>query len=161
MRHSTTIRTLGIAGVVAVAIAAGAGIAGAADNANHGGSLHLQATRTNETVVSAGQDQIGTEFVDHWDVTAARRPAGTLDTVCQVTATAPNNGAVIQCVGTLSLGTGELTIQGVTTASEAPASADFDFAVTGGTGTYLGALGVIHIHQISETVSQADVKLER
>ena len=161
MRHLTTIRTLGLAGGVAVAIAAGAGIASAAANADHGGSLHLQATRTNETVVSAGQDQIGTEFVDHWAVTGARQPAGTLDTVCQVTAPAPNNAAVVQCVGTLSLGTGELTIQGVTTASEAPASADFDFAVTGGTGAYHGAQGVIHIHQVSDTVNQADVKLER
>jgi hypothetical protein len=64
----------------------------------------------------------------------------------------PRVSATLQCVATLSLPKGQITVQGLPTFTEGPAS--FFLAITGGTGAYKTAHGQVKVVQVSDVESR-------
>src|SRR5262249_2326354 len=85
---------------------------------------------------------------------------------CTTTRLEPTTGTpetgVAQCSASLVLPEGQLTAQGARTfALDSKESPNFVLAVTGGTGSYKGARGSIHIVDLGETDSQLTIELIR
>ena len=70
--------------------------------------------------------------------------------------------ATLQCVATISLEGGQITVQGVftTPTAEGELPPPFDLPVTGGTGEYEGAEGHITVEELSDTEENITVTLE-
>ena len=70
--------------------------------------------------------------------------------------------ATLQCVATISLEGGQITVQGVLTTptAEGELPPPFDLAITGGTGEYEGAEGHITVEELSDTEENITVTLE-
>jgi hypothetical protein len=64
--------------------------------------------------------------------------------VCTVLAAAPDGSGEEQCVVTHTLPGGQITAQGLD-AYPARGTYQYDIAITGGTGKYLGAHGYVHV----------------
>ena len=71
--------------------------------------------------------------------------------VCTITSV---KGMEVQCLVTVYLSDGQITLQGLATEGEA-----FVFAVTGGTGQYQGASGEARVVNRSETVARVTINL--
>ncbi len=80
---------------------------------------------------------------------------GTADGACQFTYVTPQRAA-INCVVTLSLPQGQLTIQGVSTFPTTGIQPPFFIAITGGTGAYKTAHGQVRVAPLR---APTDVKL--
>ena len=66
------------------------------------------------------------------------------------------------CVATVSLAGGQITLQGLATFSlSATTNPPSDVAITGGTGAYEGASGHVHIEEVSESDSILTFHLQR
>ncbi len=161
MRQSRS-RTIGWIGGGALALAAvmavGGGVARADSPTIRHSGLRFEATQTSEVQLALGQGDslVGNEFVDHWAFAPKGSAAGSLDTTCQLVSS--NATSTAQCVATAALANGQITIQGLVTISQ-DGPGDFDLAITGGTGVYRTARGVVHVHPLSETTEQVDFEV--
>ncbi len=79
-------------------------------------------------------------------------------TVVRVTDAGKFSGTV-QCVATLSLSGGQIATQGLLTITDGRPPASFDIAITGGTGAYRGAGGVLAVQEISPTKANLTLHL--
>ncbi|MCW2767067.1 MAG: hypothetical protein JWO11_3026 [Nocardioides sp.] len=147
-------------GVTAVAVAIGAlavgsvapatgqrGHGGGGGDDDHGGGgavIRVLSTNTEEAFIDVGDPgfSLGDEFVFTSNLTKQGRPMGHTGVVCTITSTATEES---QCVGTLSLLRGEITIQGLV-AGEPQV---FEFPITGGSGAYEGAEGTLRVRELS------------
>jgi allene oxide cyclase-like protein len=86
---------------------------------------------------------------------------GTTAVQCTIVRLEPPTEAVLQCVATISLEGGQITIHGVFTSplAEGALPAPFDLAVTGGTGDYEGAEGHLTVKELSDTEENLTVTL--
>jgi hypothetical protein len=83
---------------------------------------------------------------------------GVVCTVVRVTDPATGSGTA-QCVATVSLPDGQLTIQGLVSFTGEELPAPFQQAITGGTGAYANARGQITVEELSETEANITVEL--
>jgi hypothetical protein len=145
-------------GLLVTATAAGTGLAYGAANDGHG-KLALHAVQVSERQLALGQadSPVGSEFIDHWAFDDDGRPAGSLDTTCQVVTTS-SAGSTAQCTATAALAKGQLVVQGLVAISE-DAPGDFDLAITGGTGAYRTARGSVHIHPVDATTEVVEFEV--
>jgi hypothetical protein len=84
--------------------------------------------------------------------------------VCTITNRQPETNpteATAQCVATLSLSGGQITVQGLVTfpLAEGQLPPPVDVAITGGTGEFEGAEGHIRVEELNQTDSNITVHL--
>jgi hypothetical protein len=102
-------------------------------------------------------DSLGDQFIGTSNLTQNGRPAGEAHIVCQAVRLV-ETGVTAQCVGTLVLLAGQITVQGAPTFTE---DLHFTLAITGGTGRYKAAQGELQSRALSETQDELSVRLTR
>jgi hypothetical protein len=80
-------------------------------------------------------------------------------TVTRITGTAPSRTVTSECLVTVILARGQITIQGAVTGPEQGAGPPFYNAVTGGTGAYRTARGEVHLIRINDTDADVTIRL--
>ena len=93
---------------------------------------------------------LGDEFVFSSTLMKFGKQVGTAGVVCTVTSTRTET---VQCIGTTTFvswfhGGGQITVQGLLIGEPER----FTVAVTGGTGSFVGAEGQLHVRQVSNTL---------
>ncbi|MGR3933096.1 allene oxide cyclase barrel-like domain-containing protein [Streptomyces sp. BRA346] len=112
-------------------------------------------------VGTSGPSQ-GDEFVISGDLLQGSAVVGHYGEVCTLTRVGPVVDSFDQqCVGTLTLPDGDLTIQGLISVTAAGPEADINLAITGGTGRYRTAHGFIHAVPVNATDTGFTVHLIR
>jgi hypothetical protein len=110
-------------------------------------------------VGTAGPSQ-GDEFVISGDLLQGSAVVGHYGEVCTLTRVGPVVDSFDQqCVGTLTLPDGDLTIQGLISITAAGPEADINLAITGGTGRYRTAHGFVHADLVDATDTAFTVHL--
>jgi hypothetical protein len=165
-------RSFVIAMALALALAV-SGLALAARGDNGKGKRHVQ---TIELTASGFADRdldldppdlsLGDYFVVTEDLFRKGEKVGHDHATCAITRLEPRTGTpetgAVQCLATLVLPEGQITVQGVRTfALDAQEPPNFVVAVTGGTGAYKAARGSVHIVDINETDSRLTLELVR
>jgi hypothetical protein len=114
---------------------------------HHGDQVRVLSTNTEESFVDVGEPDLslGDEFVFTSDLTKHGKVVGHTGVVCTITSVAREES---QCVGTAWFDQGQITIQGLL----AGEPAQFEFAITGGTGAFEGADGTLVVKELSDTV---------
>ena len=110
--------------------------------------IRLTSITVEEVDLDLGEpgDSLGDQFVFTDDLFRGGEKVGILGVVCsavRITADAFS----IQCVGTAELPKGQITVQGLITFSEATEGQPFELAITGGTGRYRTAHGVVTVEE--------------
>jgi hypothetical protein len=148
---------IGTAAAAVAALVVGSAWAGGASATTAarapGGTIAIHAVTAQENFVDA--DPAGFGLGDlvalHEHLTnAGGKPAGHDGVACTVTLVASDH-AQLECLATLHLKGGDLTVQGLFTEPfREPHHPTAVMAVTGGTGTYAGATGTVAVHEVSE-----------
>jgi type II secretory pathway pseudopilin PulG len=112
--------------------------------------IHLVARTVQDANLDLGEpgDSLGDQFIFSDDLFRGGRKVGHDGGVCTLVRLVPRVSATLQCVITLSLPTGQITIQGLPTFADGPGS--FLFAITGGTGAYKTAHGQVKVVEVSD-----------
>jgi allene oxide cyclase-like protein len=115
--------------------------------------LRFRAITTEATNLDLGDPGLsqGDEFIFHDVLRHEGERIGHDGGVCTVTSV---KGPELQCLVTISLSGGDITIQGLAREGEV-----FVFAVTGGTGQYQGASGEARVEVRSDTVARVTIDL--
>lgn len=99
-------------------------------------------------------ESLGDQFIFSERLLRRGREIGVSGGVCTVTQFAPPYDVVmLQCVATLSLRRGQITLQGLIEIQGEDDSGPFTAAITGGTGAFRGAGGEAVIRNVSDTRS--------
>jgi allene oxide cyclase-like protein len=137
------------------------------------GSKTLVIDLTTRTVQEADLDlgatgpSIGDRFVFSDDVFRGGHKVGITGAECIAVRLAPNpvppgqepTSVTLNCVGTLRLPDGQVTVQGLVTFSE-EAGPSFDIAITGGTGAYRTAHGQVTVTEGEDEDAPDQLRLE-
>jgi hypothetical protein len=156
------------AAVLAI-VALGVLVSGTAIASAHGKGKQKQTLRlvANETQfefvdVGATGPSLGDQLVFAETLFRRGREVGTSGVVCTSThVTPPYDVLTLQCVATLSLRNGQITLQGLIEVQGMDDPGPFSVAITGGTGAYRGAGGEATIRDASDTTSIYKLRLER
>jgi hypothetical protein len=166
---------LSIAAVVAVLLAiAGVSLASAdsGGSSSHDGArvIKLRAVVDQEAFINVPPDAtalgLGARIVFSdvlYDRSSGDR-VGVDGGVCTVTQREPETDpteATAQCVATLSLSGGQITVQGLVTfpLAEGALPPPVDIAITGGTGDFEGAEGFLNVEELNATDANLTVHL--
>jgi hypothetical protein len=110
-----------------------------------GDTLRLVGTTIQEEILDLGAPgpSLGDQLVFSEVLRYRGREVGTSGAVCSITEAVPPYPVVVvyHCVGTLSLGRGQITLQGLVETQGIDDPGPFLVAITGGTGAYRGAGG--------------------
>jgi hypothetical protein len=145
----------GVMAIVAVALLALAPVVATA-HPNGKKTLRLVATEDQFEFVDHGAPgpSLGDELVFSEILRQRGREVGTSGVVCTVTSIeVPYEVQTFQCVGTLSLRRGQITLQGLIEVQGEDDPGPFVVAITGGTGAYRGAGGQATVFDVSDTRS--------
>jgi hypothetical protein len=142
VRSLLVMKTLIVTALVLIAVAAAA--AATASSRSAGSSLELVQHDAHFQFVDVAPrggvqkpPSEGDEYVIGGSLAEAGKPAGTSNLVCTVTQ--PGRAGASECVGTIVVAGGTISFSGF---SRLATNGDV-FAVTGGTGRYVGASGTI------------------
>ena len=127
--RSSKTRWLAGAALAASLTIGGAGFALASPGEHRNPSFHAHQVSEVQLALGQADSPVGAEFVDHWALDQNGSPTGSLDTTCQLVESS-DHGSTAQCVATMVLDKGQLTVQGLVAISQ-DAPADFDLAITG------------------------------
>jgi hypothetical protein len=135
-------------GSVAPATGHGGGNGGGSGGGDDGDShetIRVLSTNTEESFIDVGEPDFsqGDSFVFTSNLTMQGKQVGHTGVVCTITSTATEES---QCVGTVWLLRGQITIQGLV-AGEPQV---FQFPITGGSGAYEGAEGTLVVRELSQ-----------
>ncbi|RNG38833.1 allene oxide cyclase barrel-like domain-containing protein [Streptomyces botrytidirepellens] len=163
----------GRAAVLAIALVCAAPVSAAADPLPGGiylpypigreqvFELVLRQTQFSFVDVGTPGPSQGDEFVLSGDLLQGAATVGTFGEVCTLTRVGPVADSFDQqCVGTLVLADGQITIQGIVSVTAA-GPGDITVAITGGTGRYRTAHGYVHATLINATDTGLTVHLIR
>jgi len=116
--------------------------------------LTFRAVTTEAENLDLGEDglSLGDEFIFHDVLRREGERIGHDGGVCTVTTV---RGPELQCLVTISLSGGDITLQGLAREGEV-----FVFAITGGTGQYQGASGEARVVVRSETVARVTLTFQ-
>jgi len=151
----------------AVTAAASLGVMGIAYAASEDGNgaggnrvLHLTVRQTQDAEIGTpnADSVLGLRFVGAHDVFDGARLVGHLGRSCEAVEDLDEEGLRSQCLFTLALEDGMITAQALPTFTEDGLS-DFDAAVTGGTGAYRHARGVVAVDPVTQTEARVTVDL--
>ncbi len=152
-----TVLSVSVGAVVALAGAT----AVAASEATGTRQLQLTGVVTDSAEVSAGQGFVGTRFVGTDELLRDGRKVGRAVRSCEVVAVeqaGTDNTAQFQCLITLGLAKGTLTLQAMPTLTEQGFEA-VKAAVTGGTGSFRHARGEALVQEVSESETRYAIDL--
>jgi hypothetical protein len=148
----------GLVALVALVVATLGPAAGAADETD--GTIRVKSFTTQEQFVDLPPQNfsLGDEFVFSARLMKSGELVGNLGVVCTVTSTRTET---VQCVATATFqrwfhGGGQITIQGLLIGEPE----NFTLAVTGGTGSFVGAEGQVHVRQVTETLEVLTFELQ-
>ena len=151
-RTSKLAATLAAAGIIS---AGGAAVAVANPNVV---DIVGHETHAAEVLPPGGEDFVGARFVGADELYVDGQRVGIAGRSCEVVATALDGTAEFQCLVTLRLADGAITLQALPTLGEAGFE-PFQAAVTGGTGRYRHARGSVAITQTGAAELQYRVDL--
>jgi hypothetical protein len=156
-----------IIGILSIALALVVGNLTLASATASGSSSEDPRTRTLRLVtklvdeervdVAPEGDSLGDQFVLTSDLFRDGQRVGEGHVVCTLTRLVERVSATLQCLGTLVLPAGQITIQGAPTFTDGPST--FTLAITGGTGEYRTAHGQVRVRQVSPTEDRLTVQL--
>lgn len=158
------VRKLSVVGalcaVVALAVAALVPAAGAVDTSDDTTRwIRVNSFTTEEQFVDLAPRgfSLGDEFVFSARLMKNGKQVGSLGVVCTVTSTRTET---VQCIATATFlrwfhGGGQITVQGLLVGEPER----FTLAITGGTGSFVGAEGQVHVRQVSETLEVVTFEL--
>ncbi|MEU2154587.1 hypothetical protein ABZ532_06125 [Streptomyces sp. NPDC019396] len=109
-------------------------------------------------VDGSGELSQGDEFINGGALLRDDDEVGTYGEVCTLTRTAPGDEYDMQCLATLKLSKGTLTLQSLITFTGTDAG-EITFAINGGTGRYRKARGFVDAVNISDTETRLTVHL--
>ncbi|MGW2748992.1 allene oxide cyclase barrel-like domain-containing protein [Streptomyces sp. NPDC001450] len=167
MRH---INRLGLSATAGLAAAlccaplasAAAPATGSQPTGNNEQVIHLTAVVTQVTSLDfppPGPSQ-GDELIVAGNVLQNGTKVGTYDETCTTTRTGTDDSSTVQCVTTLTLPQGKITVQGVFAITNT-GPGDITLAITGGTGVYRTAQGYVQAVNTSSTETQIALHLSR
>jgi hypothetical protein len=147
-------RAAGAAIVTLMALALSSGTAVADGKGKRkGDTLRLVAVESQSAFIDLGDPgpSLGDEIVFSEVLKKRGREAGTSGGVCVATeVTPPYTSITYQCVATLSLDRGQITLQGLGEIQGEGDMGPFRLAITGGTGAYRGASGEATFRRVSD-----------
>ena len=123
--------------------------------------LTVTATTTHEALLvlnSTPRVPTGNQFVSAHDLYRGQHKIGADGASCQVIDVVAPERLRVQCVASLSLPTGQLTAQGLTVVDEA-GTTPFTLAITGGTGAYADAHGLVTVRPLDDQRSRYTITL--
>jgi hypothetical protein len=135
-------------------LVSGTGVANAAGHGDGKTNLRLVAEELQSEFLDLGTPgpSLGDELVFSEALSQRGREVGTSGVVCTITqAVAPYDVLTFQCVGTLSLERGQITLQGLIEVQGEDDAGPFVVAITGGTGKYRGAGGQAKVRDVGDT----------
>ena len=150
-----------VVALAALAVTAAAVIASPSEASHYGAkqftltgkALAFEQVDAGEPGPSLGDRQIITE-----DVYRGGKRVGTSDIECTVVRIAPKSA--VQCFNTTSLPEGQITAQGMVT-SDQEEQVPFQQAITGGTGAYAAAGGVLTVDEAGDKPAELRFELTR
>ncbi len=145
-----------IVGVGAVVALLGVAAAKASNPAQT--RLVVTAVQTDVAEVANGQGRLGARFVGADDLVTEGRKVGRGVRSCELLAAGADNSGTFQCLLTLTLEKGTITLQAMPTLSERGFEA-VKAAVTGGTGTFRHARGEALVQELSPTETRYTIDL--
>jgi Allene oxide cyclase barrel like domain len=158
---------LGICGALMAILAAAVLAFGATVASAHGKSGHqtlrLVATEIQSEFLDVGAEgpSLGDRLVISETLAKRGRDVGTSGVVCTITgAEPPYEVLTFQCVATLSLRNGQITLQGLIEVQGENDPGPFTVAITGGTGAYRGAGGEAVVRDTSDTTSTYKLRFD-
>ena len=115
--------------------------------------IRVTAVTVQETFLDLGDpgDSLGDQVVDTHDLFRAGEKVGSDGAQCTVVRLEPEVSITFQCVGTASLPRGQITFQGLVTFSAETEGEPVRLAITGGTGRFREAGGVLIVRFTSDT----------
>jgi hypothetical protein len=150
-RFYATVLAIAVLGV----LVSGTGVASARSKGKTT-TLRIVADQIQSEYIDLGTPgtSLGDELVFSERLSRRGQEVGTSGVVCTVTQfTPPYDVTTLQCVGTLSLRRGQITLQGLIEVQSMDDPGPFTVAITGGTGAFRGAGGQARIRQVSDTRS--------
>ncbi len=147
---------------MAAVTAIGVGVASAGSPSPTHDVLRFDAAQTSEVQLQLGKGEslVGNEFIDHWKFTRNGSAAGSLDTTCQLVGS-NDTSSTAQCVATAIARPRARSPSMASSSMGQDGPGDFDLAITGGTGAYRSARGVVHVHPLSQTTEHVDIEVTR
>jgi len=147
---------LGLYGAVTAIVAAAVLALGAAVATAHGDAkaLRLVATDTQENFLDLGSPgpSLGDQLVISETLARRGRGVGTAGVVCTIVgAEPPYEVLTFQCLATLRLRNGQITLHGLIEVQGENDRGPWTVAITGGTGDFRGASGEAVVRDISDT----------
>lgn len=142
-------------GVVAAVAVAGVAAAAAADRSGKS-DLVLRGVQTQAVEVSVDGEFLGDRFVGAEDLFTGSTKTGRAVRSCEVLATTGGGEATFQCLFTLALADGTLTLQAMPELTERGLE-NVTAAVTGGTGAYRNARGEAFLEELSPVETRYSV----
>ena len=104
-------------------------------------------------------DSLGDQFIFSDDLFRQGEKVGIAGGVATLVRLEPRVSATLQFVATAELPRGQITVQGLATFTDGPST--FRLAITGGTGRYRTAHGVLIVEEISETEDRLTFRVIR
>jgi hypothetical protein len=145
------VRRIGVVGAVTavVALAIGALVPAAADDKGDRRTFRVVAITTEQAFVDLGEEgfSLGDEFVFHDNLLKSGEKVGHDGGICTVTSAEEGQ---FQCEVTFWFKKGQIAAQALIQPTE-EFPERFILPITGGSGAYKGADGVVHVLQQSET----------
>jgi hypothetical protein len=131
-----------------------------ADNSDRVQVIHLVSRVDQETFLDLGDqgESLGDQIVFSDNLFRGGKKVGISGATCTLVRLVPRVSVTFQCVGTLSLPRGQITVQGLVSFPEAE-QAPFLVAITGGTGAYRTAHGQMKVTIVSETLERLTLYL--
>ena len=147
--------SVGVGALVALASVTAVGASQASGNRH----LEITGVSTDAAEVRAGRGFVGTRFVGAEDLLRDGRKVGRGVRSCEVVAAEQTgNRAQFQCLATLGLPAGTLTLQAMPTLTEQGLEA-VKAAVTGGTGAFRHARGEALMQEVSASETRYSIDL--
>jgi hypothetical protein len=130
------------------------------NNKDHVQVIHLVSRVDQETFLDLGEqgDSLGDQIVFSDNLFRGGKKVGISGATCTLVRLEPRVSVTFQCVGTLSLPRGQITVQGLVSFPEADQT-PFFVAITGGTGAYRTAHGEMKVTIVSETLERLTLHL--
>jgi hypothetical protein len=154
VRLTLTLRTFVLAVVLALGVlVSGAAVANASGHGHGKRALKIVATETQSEFLDLGTPgpSLGDELIISETLFRKGREVGTSGVVCTVTqAMAPYDVLTFQCLATLSLKGGQVTLHGLIEVQGEDDPGPFRVAITGGTGKFRGAGGEATVRDVGD-----------
>jgi hypothetical protein len=144
------------AGALAIVVLGGLIVGPVTADAKGKKPLRIVATEIQSAFLDLGAPgpSLGDELVFSERLKRKGRTVGVSGVVCTATQVeAPYEDIMFQCVGTLKLKRGQITLQGLIEVQGEDDPGPFTVAITGGTGRFKGAGGKAVVRDVSETKS--------